>query len=77
MVQNWYTHREFRIWYIRRVELEQHLLSATVALPNHAGLTDSGIAELKRVLKRDGRALPRTDREWERDDLPRYAQSYP
>ena len=57
---------------MRRVELEQHLLSATIALPNHAGLTEARIAELKRVLKRDGRALPRTDREWERDDLPRY-----
>ena len=54
------------------MELEHHLLNATIALPNKTGLTEGRIAELERVLERDCKRLPQTEREWERDDLPRY-----
>ena len=71
-MKGWYKHKDFIEWYHLRCKLEEDLLNATIALPNSAGLTAGRIEELKRIFDREGKALPKTDAQWERDDLPRW-----
>lgn len=70
-MKGWYKHKDFKGWYHLRCKLEQDLLNATIALPHSAGLTEGRIEELRRIFDREGKVLPKTDDQWERDDLPR------